>query len=129
MVIVPLLVMSPPNPGLARIPTAPFAPVMAMTPSFLAVLLLLIVIAAPLVGFIEPVVVTWMSPEVLVESGVVVAVLITVSAAAGVASRAKTAPRPVDARRRRIETFPCCRRSVHRPLAYALALQRGGQPA
>jgi hypothetical protein len=68
----------------------------------LTALLLLIVIAAPPVGFMEPVDVTRMSPEVLVESGAVVAVLTTVSAVAGVASMAKTAPRPVDARRRRI---------------------------
>jgi hypothetical protein len=46
----------------------------------LTALLLLIVIAAPLVGLIDPAVVTWISPAAVVESGAVVAVLTTVSA-------------------------------------------------
>src|SRR5256885_11201220 len=46
------------------------------------------------------------SPEAEVVSGAVVAVLMTVSAAAGAASTMNSVPSPVDARRKRIETNP-----------------------
>jgi hypothetical protein len=65
-------------------------------------LLLLIVTAVPLVGLIEPVVVMWMSPAALVVTGVVVAVLIAVSAPAEEAIMIASVPIPVDARRWRI---------------------------
>src|SRR3954447_8287552 len=62
------------------------------------------VTATPLVGFTDPVEVIRMSPDTLVVCGVVTAVLITVSAFAGAAMIAAIAPRPVDARRKRIKT-------------------------
>src|SRR5215208_1095747 len=106
MVIVPVLVMSPVRLVLARMPVEPLAPWIAIVPSFLTLLLLLIVTAAPPVGFTEPVeVMRTLSPEVV--TGVVIAVLITCSAAAGVASAAARAPRPVEARRKRMVSIPC----------------------
>jgi hypothetical protein len=66
-------------------------------------LLLLIVTAAPLAGFTDPVELMRMSPEALVVCGVVTAVLITVSAFAGAVVSARTTPRPVEARNTRIK--------------------------
>jgi hypothetical protein len=66
-------------------------------------LLLSIVTAAPPAGLTDPVEVMRMSPEVLVFSGVVIAVVTTVSAAAGAAITAASAPRLADVSRRRIE--------------------------
>jgi hypothetical protein len=62
-------------------------------------LLLLIVIAAPLVGLTEPVELIRMSPEPDVESGVVVAVLMTVSAPEMDAVVRKRVPIAVEAKR------------------------------
>ena len=102
MVIVPLLVMSPVRLMLARIPVALLAPLMAIVPSFLTLLLLLIVTAAPPVGLTEPVELMRISPAAPVVCGVVTAVLITVSAIAGAVDHAAIAPRPVETRRKRI---------------------------
>src|SRR3954469_12073959 len=105
MVIVPVLVMFPLRFGLARTPTAPLAPVMATVPSFLTLSLLLMVTAAPDVGLIEPVeLIRTSSLAVPVAMGVVMAVLITVSAKAGVADKPKaTGVRAVATRRQRIQ--------------------------
>src|SRR4051794_36513648 len=61
------------------------------------------VMATPLVGLIDPADVMWISPAAAVLSGVVVAVLTTVSAFAADPMIAAIAPRPVEARRKRIK--------------------------
>jgi hypothetical protein len=68
------------------------------------------VTAAPLEGFTDPLDVIRISPELLVVTGVVVAVLMSVSAAAGAATMAKIEASPLDARRSRIRIFPVVRR-------------------
>ena len=77
----PVLLMVPLRFVLARIPVDPLEPVIWIVPSFLTLSLLLIVTAAPLVGLTEPVELMRMSSlAVPVATGVVIAVLITVSA-------------------------------------------------
>ena len=80
MVIVPVLSISPDRPALATIPAELLAPVIWMVPSFFTKLFVLIVTATPLVGLTDPVDVMRMSPEALVDCGVVTAVVICVSA-------------------------------------------------
>ena len=83
-------------------------PDIAIVPSFLTLSLLLMVTAAPLAGLTEPAVVMRMSSlAVPVATGVVTAVLMTVSAEAGAAAMvAAMAVRPVVASRRRIQKTP-----------------------
>src|SRR6266542_3410182 len=86
---------------LARIPVEPLAPVIWIVPSFFTLLLLSIVTAAPPVGFTDPAeVIRISSPKLLVVTGVVIAVLMTCSATAGVT---KTAARALDAKRKRMD--------------------------
>jgi hypothetical protein len=82
------------------------------------------VVKAP-VGLIEPVEVTWIAPAELVASGVVVAVLMVVSAQAVEAEKRARVTREVDDRSRRIVTIiplsgsapplPVCWRASLRP--------------
>ena len=107
MVIVPLLVMFPDRLALARMPVEPFDPWMAMAPSLVTLLLVLIVTAAPLVGLTEPVELIRTSSLVApVVTGVVIAVLITVSAAAGPDRPSTSAETQVVASKERIESSP-----------------------
>src|ERR1043165_5721594 len=107
MVMMLVLLMSPVRFAFARIPVDPVAPSIAMRPSFLTLLLLLMVTAAPPVGFTDPVeLIRILSPAPAVVSGVVTAVLMTCSPEAGVARTTASAPRAVDARRDRIEKYP-----------------------
>ena len=97
--------MVPARLVLARMPVELSAPVIPMVPAFETLLLLLMVTAAPLVGFTEPVEVMLTScPEVV--TGVVTAVLIVCAAVAGVASIAARAPMPVVVNRKRMSHFP-----------------------
>src|SRR3569623_749075 len=86
--------MVPARLVLARMPVALLAPVIPIVPLLVTLLLLLIVTAAPPLGLTEPVVsivTSW--PDVV--TGVVMAVLMTCCAPAGVAIMAARAPRPV----------------------------------
>jgi len=70
-------------------------------------LLLSMATAAPLAGFTDPVeLMRTLSPAPDVVTGVVTAVLMTCSAAAGAAGNMVKAPRAVDARRNRIDKNP-----------------------
>jgi len=73
------------------------------------------VTATPLGGFTDPVEVIRMSPDAIVVWGVVTAVLITVSAFAGAAVIAAIAPRPVEARNKRIK--------IQTPIATTVAVR------
>src|SRR4029453_17067941 len=89
MVIVPVLLILPARPGFATMPAELFDPVIWIRPSFLTLSLLSIVIAFPLAGLTEPVEeMRTSSLPVLVSTGVVIAVLMSVSALAIVGSKA-----------------------------------------
>src|SRR6476620_2687746 len=104
MVLMLGVLMSPVRFVFARIPVDPFAPWIAIVPSFLTLLLLLMVTAAPPVGFTDPVeLMRIFGPAPAVVSGVVTARLMTCSPEAGVARTTASAPIAVDARRDRIE--------------------------
>src|SRR3954452_12878231 len=102
MVIVPLLITLAERLGLTRNPVALFAPLIAIVPALATLLLESTVTAAPALGLTDPAAVIWIPPATLVFCGVVTAVLITVSAAAGDVISAERAPRPVEAKRKRI---------------------------
>src|SRR5689334_15499239 len=108
MTMVPVLVMLPARLVLARMPVELLAPAIAIAPSFFTLSLLLIVTATPLVGLTDPVeLIRRSSLAVPVRTGVVTAVLMTVSAAAGMALSPKTTGvRAVAASRQRIEFVP-----------------------
>src|SRR5678815_4506436 len=81
--------MFPARPGLATMPAELFAPVIWIRPSFLTLSLLSIVTAFPPAGLTEPVEeIRTSSLPVLVSTGVVIAVLMTVSALATAGSKA-----------------------------------------
>src|ERR1044071_7551831 len=115
--MVPVLVMLPVRLVLARIPVALLAPLIAIMPSFLTLSLLLMVTAAPLVGLTDPVeLIRISSLAVPVRTGVVTAVLTTVSAKAGMALSARaTGVRAVAASRQRIEFVPLFQARVSKP--------------
>jgi hypothetical protein len=93
-------------------------------------LLLSVVTAAPPAGLTDPVELIRMSPETLVYSGLVSAVLTTVSAIAGAESTAASAPRAVDVRNKRIGKVLWSRRSSDRRLVgTSVRFPRGEEPA
>ena len=92
MMILPVaeLAIVPVTPALAKMPRAPSELVIWIVPSLATLLLLSIVTAVPLVGLIEPaepILISSAAPDLTVEvlTGVVVAVVMLVSAYAGMA--------------------------------------------
>src|SRR5688500_9263841 len=97
--------MFPLKPGKATMPAELLARWMAIVPSLRTPSLLLMVTATPLPTLIDPVDVMRISSlSVPVAIGVVRAVLMVVSAAAGAATTAEMASRQVDESSERIET-------------------------